>query len=517
MVLTIQRVRPGFGLAWIAAVLVSLANWGLLIFYRFSPPPAAIFSSWLPLGGVSGSIVFQMDDIAWVYTFGLSSVLLLVILTAAARLQNQSSPGAWASSLAIAGVGNLAMLAATPLAIVLAWTAIDVFELVVIQTGVKARQVRVQAAVAFTARVIGTLGLILAMILSRAEGKVLVLVDAGMDVGFMILIAVGLRLGVIPLHLPYTQEVPMRRGLGTILRLTAPLASLILLARLPMSVVPVELSPLLLGFSSIAALYGAAMWATAGEEVTGRPYWLIAVAGMALACSIRGYPLASTAWGVTLAISGGMIFLYSIRSKGLLFIPILGALMLSGLPFTPAASGWVGLVVPPLNFPDLLFFLAQALLIFGYLRYGFKGLESPQKLERWIQTIYPAAFILIFGSAGLISALGWAGSLSIGVWWASVPAVLLAVGGYVVYRNVLAGEKGNLEERWYVVIGRRAGGVASRVFSMGWFYRLMSWIFGGVQAIGTTFTTIIEGEGGVLWVFVLLAIILSVSLTGAGR
>ncbi len=438
-------------------------------------------------------------------------------MTAAARLQHQSNPGAWASCLAIAGVGNLAMMAATPLAIVLAWTAIDAFELIVILAGVPAKQIKVQSVVAFSARVLGTLVLILAMILSRAEGRVLVLVDPGVEVGLFILISVGLRLGIFPLHLPYTQEVPMRRGLGTILRLTAPLTSLMLLARLPMSVVPVNLSPILLGFASFAALYGAAMWASAKQEIIGRPYWLIAVAGMAVACSIRGYPLASMAWGVTLAVSGGMIFLYSIRSKKLAFIPIVGAIFLSGLPYMPAASGWNGLVVLPVNFPDILFLLAQALLIFGYLRHGLQPEESPQKLERWIQTVYPLAYVFMIASGGFLTALGWSGSLSMGVWWASLLAALMAGGGSYFFRRFFKRVNQNLEERWFVLVGRRAGAVLSRIFSLGWFYQMLKWIFRGVQAIVMAFTTIIEGEGGVLWVFVLLAVILSISLAGAVR
>ena len=109
-----------------------------------------------------------------------------------------------------------------------------------------------------------------------------------------------------------------------------------------------------------------------------------------------------------------MIFLYSIRSKKLLFIPLVGAIFLSGLPFMLSASGWSGLVVLPVNFPDLLFLSAQSLLIFGYLRHGLKPEESPLKLERWIQTVYPLAYIFMIGSGGLLTAWGWTGSLSPG-------------------------------------------------------------------------------------------------------
>ncbi len=37
--------------------------------------------------------------------------------------------------------------------------------------------------------------------------------------GLLLIVAAGLRLGVLPVHLPYNSESSLRRGLGTMLRL----------------------------------------------------------------------------------------------------------------------------------------------------------------------------------------------------------------------------------------------------------------------------------------------------------
>jgi hypothetical protein len=50
---------------------------------------------------------------------------------------------------------------------------------------------------------------------------------------FYLLLAAGLRLGVLPLHLPYASEAAIRRGFGSALRLISAGSSLILLARIP--------------------------------------------------------------------------------------------------------------------------------------------------------------------------------------------------------------------------------------------------------------------------------------------
>ena len=51
--------------------------------------------------------------------------------------------------------------------------------------------------------------------------------------GLYLVAAAGLRLGVFPLHLPYTSEATLRRGIGTSLRLVSAVSSLVLLAHIP--------------------------------------------------------------------------------------------------------------------------------------------------------------------------------------------------------------------------------------------------------------------------------------------
>ena len=61
-----------------------------------------------------------------------------------------------------------------------------------------------------------------------------------------LLIAVGLRLGVLPLHIYYLHEPPLRRGLGSMLRFVPAAASLVLLARIGEVGIPLEITPYLL-------------------------------------------------------------------------------------------------------------------------------------------------------------------------------------------------------------------------------------------------------------------------------
>jgi hypothetical protein len=86
------------------------------------------------------------------------------------------------------------------------------------------------------------------------------------------------------------------------------------------------------------------MWLTARDELNGRPYWLITLAGMAVGCSIRGRPDAALAWGIALLLGGGCILLFSARRRSMMFIPVLVLLGLTGTAFHAFRQrlGWTG-------------------------------------------------------------------------------------------------------------------------------------------------------------------------------
>jgi hypothetical protein len=295
----------------------------------------------------------------------------------------------------------------------------------------------------------------------------------------------------------------------------APASSLVILARLPIRAVPVEWAPYLLAFTGLAALYGGVMWLTAGNEVKGRPYWVIALAGMAIACVILGKPEASLAWGVTLLLSGGVLFLFSARRDRILFIPALGVLGLSGLPFTPAASGWSGLLKSSFNILNIIFILAVALLIIGYIRHALRAEDELVTLERWVQIVYPFGLILIVATLWLIGIFGWARSLTIGVWWGGLAAAVLATGGWLWI--ILSNRFRIMQARppsWFVLIMRQSGNGLAAFFRLDWAYQLLGLLFQLLQRIVQMVNTILEGEGGVLWVLLLLALLVSLIQSG---
>lgn len=514
--IVLKWARRGMGTIWLVGVGLTLANWTLLLVLRGLGPFTANLSGLRSLNGIGGAMIFRLDALSWPYAFGLGALALAMILTAAARFQYQSNPWSWAGNLGLIGMGLLATLAGSLRAFVLAWMAIDIVELAIMLAIAENRSLSVRAVIAFAARALGTLAALWVVFITPASVESeMAFAAADSSAGLLLLLAVGLRLGVLPLHLAFPFEPNMRRGLGNVVRLVANASSLALLGHLPPTVVSGEAANILLPLVLLAAFYGAGVWALSKDELTGRSLSLLAAAAMAVACVLRGEPAASVTWGSMYLLCGALLFFFSVRSRRLLTLPALGLLTLSGLPFTPVSPGWLGVSLGQVDLYGVAFLLVWALLLAGYARHSLRPGEDPAGLDRWMQSVYPAGLAILPISAWIIFIFG--GNflrLSPG-WWFSVMALILAAGIQAVrmLRRRTAQEEGQPKPISLVVRERVLSGLEI-FFRLEWLYGLFWLAYRLLQRFIRNLTVILEGDGGVLWALLLLALLISVFWPG---
>lgn len=515
VIVILQQYKVGVGYSWFLAVGASLVSWGIILFLHWYPPlPFTLQSKGLG-DNFNILLAFQLDLFSFPYAFGLVTLGLVVILTDLARIQiDVRNPWSWAAILAITGTGLLAIYAISPLTIVIAWTIIDLIEMVFIARSLEDDRLIRENVIAFSARVAGTMMIVFASFYSRSLGQELDLSSVLPSVGTFLLLASGLRLGVIPLHLPY-RETGLRRGLGTMIRLVAPASSLVILGRLPINAILPELGFWLQILLTITVLYSSLMWLTAENEISGRPFWIITLSAYTIACAVRSQPAASIGWGVGLLLSGAVLFLYSARKSPLLFIPLLGLFGISGLPFTPIASSWQGLIIPQFNLFSLAFIFSQILLVLGYLKHALKPGESYESLTRWAQILYPLGLILLVLAEWFIGVFGWPGSFTIGSWVTSIITYILITlifMGYIRFHHRFSFINQPQTARFGQVVIR----VLANILSLKWVVRIILFIYKIMQNLIKSLTTLLEGEGGILWALLLLALVISLIQTGGG-
>ena len=63
-------------------------------------------------------------------------------------------------------------------------------------------------------------------------------------------------------------------------------------------------------------------------------------------------------------------------------------------------------------------------------------------------------------------------------------------------------------------MGQRVGHWMGAIFRLDWVYRAGMYLYSGLRAVVSFLITILEGDGGVLWAMVLLALLISLLRIG---
>jgi hypothetical protein len=503
VILILRLARPRFAYFWLVAVFGALLVWPLVLLMSQNIPQAMPLLSWGSSDLFSISPALLIDSLSWPYAFALATLVLSVILTDVARAW-EADWLSWAASLGLAAIGMVAILAGNLLTLLLAWAAIDLAELHISMIHVERIEERERVVIAFSVRVAGILLLLWGDIVARAGGAEFSISAIPPSASIYVLLACGLRLGVIPLNLPYQEEFRMSRGLSTMVRLVPPAASLVLLARTATSSIPPHFTPYLLALGGLAALYAGFFWFIAEDELDGRTFWILGMASMSLAAAVRGQPSASLSWGVAMLLSGGLLFLLSARHRNLLPISLAGFLGLSMLPFTPTWEAGK-LYTAPLNIFLLIYVLAQVLFLAGYLRHALRPGLSLNGVERWVWLIYPAGILLLPVAFFLTGIWYWReqglGPINLGRLFPGVIILALLCAGIIL--------------REYIPLWpNRATARLKSIFSFQWLYGLLWRTYHGVSGLAGFISVVLEGEGGVLWALLILTLLIAFIFQG---
>ena len=402
LLVVLRLVRPAFSYAWIVAALGALIAWPFVLFSRMNIPQSIAIFSWQPewIAAYSPSLV--VDQYSWSFSIALATLILSAILTDIIR-SDEANWFIWAGGLLLGALGILAVQAGNPMTLLLLWMAIDLAELLILLGQLPHSKDRERVIIAFSARLAGTMLLVWSIIYTAALGQNLAFDSIPAQTSIYLLLAAGLRLGVIPMHQPLRGERATRRNLGTISRLVAAGASMILLVRTAEVGVPQNAVPILLVFTGFAALYASIAWVSAPDEIEGRPYWILGLASFVVASAVRAQPLAGLAWGIVTILSGSVLFLMAVKHKYLLALLAVGAVGLSSLPYLPIWNG-VYLYVPGFRLSLVLFLIAQSVLLVGYLKHSLKSGPTQPVLERWLWIVYPWGLALL---PGILILIGW--------------------------------------------------------------------------------------------------------------
>ncbi|HMN11442.1 MAG TPA: hypothetical protein PKD55_03860 [Bellilinea sp.] len=516
VIVNLLRLAPkGVGYAWLSAVALAVISWLGVIIVRWRIPVSKFIEPWRPFAETQADpILFGCDAVSWPIGAALLAVFAGFLMTSGAREDLQATPFSWSSKFLITAISLTAILAQSPLALLFAWAIFDVAELMINLSLVDGWKFDDRHAKVFVGRSLGLFLLTAAIVLHREVGLPLTFESMGETASVLVILAFISRIFTVPMIFQHDEGLHHQSGLVNYLRLATLASILAPLCRVQLGLMPQNWSQAISIISVALLLVVSFRWIASKEENYARPFLDMALAILVILSVLKGKQNAAIAWSVAYLINGAVLLLYTAKGKSLRFIPVLGVIGLSGLPFTPAAAGWAGLMGTRLNVPQLLIILSMAMILAGYLKMGLRQGDQFNTLEGWIRGLYPFGLVFILSSHWIIALLGIKGAFSTEFWWAPATS-LLFMGIAVIWRLAIQNPQQRSSILYTTYDRLSSWNVAmDSAFRISRIETLVNWILRQVESFVTFITRLFESSGGILWS--LLALVTLLIVAGLG-
>lgn len=510
--------RPNTARSWAIAMTSAGLAWIASFVLRLYLPSEVNLLIWFPGTLFEESLGFDLNYVNWPYMVAVLTMCVASILTDTTRADPSVTPHSWAQTIAITVLSLASILSANSLTMALFWMLIDLFELFSLLRLSRATELSANILTLFGVRLLSTFMLINATSIAWQAGPFYGFGLMQPNASLFFLVAAGLRLGVFILNLPFLDSPELRRGVGTLSRLTPAASALVLIAYLPAEFVIFNqnLVGVLQVLTLIAAFYSSAMWLTRPTNYEARPFWVVTLSALAIQSALNGQAEAGRVWGLGLLLSGTLLFLYDPPIRRIRFLPLMGLLGFIGLPYTLAASGWDGLLSESFSFASAVMIITHTFLVLGYIRYIFKADSTVTGLEKYARITFPLGLVTLIQTILVLGLVGWPDVLTLGRLWGSLSSLALVIIGLLIawrFNDLMNREAINQKIPFY----RLAATVLTflrKVLSLSWLTSLSRRVYISLEGLGGFLNQILEGDGGILWslVFILMFAIIFLSL-----
>lgn len=483
-----------------------------MLFLRLRLPTNIVFLNWEISDLLETSPVLAIDYSSWPFAFSIATLILAIVLSSPINLSSRSEILNIAGSLSFVAISYFSILASNLVALLLGWAAIDIIEFLVLLRNNPGSGNNQRIIIGFTSRIGGMMLVFLAIVLgSRETGFQSGYDDLSPLAGLPVLLGIGLRLGLFPIHLTYPEGTNIRRSQGNLFRFIPPATSLVLLARIPQQTFTLSYLSIIRILTFVAAGYGLFKFLSEKRELDSRPFWIMALSSFAFLSAINEVPYSSTSFGVGMILVGGALFLHDAQTKFIRVLLLLGAVLISGLPFTPNINGLSGLVGAESIFDEILSLLCFLVLLFGMIRKVLRKPALSEGQERIVYLTYPLSILLLIISYLVLGIFGWPGSMGIGSWRAVLTGVGIAIIGMIIYRVLSSKINGILEQvRYFLQTNPNIKRLIGEKLKFSWVSSIMKWMINNIAKAVNWFTFLLEGERGLLWGIVFLVLIVMI-------
>ena len=441
-------------------------------------------------------LLFVFDKVSWGYAVAISVLVLVALFLKIERADEKTAYG-WITLFGLAGVSILSVVSGSLFTFVFTWTLVSIVNFGGLMLLVDTDKMRETAVQEFFSRLGSIFFLIVGLVFWKRD------INASHPIIFqqgmvsILILAVGLRLGVLPPHKPFQIKFPRQESFDVVWRLIPLTASMVFISRFIFIVKLDKIAIVLLVGIFLTVFCSVISWVRARGLKDGWSAWIFVLSALMLMLAISGMGNFVSVFGSALLFLGE-----GVSRIGKWIVPI-GLVELTIIPAWVASDADKSLI----NLSGLenslfktLIILVLIVLTFGLLMFGYlkKVMERASSIKRDDQKKYVALFglLLIPFSHLIVLIRGYGKALNSFGLISMTGVLVLLLGGFFYWFN-LRFQKNYQLNRFSKIHG---------LFSMEWAYRLFKRIFLFIQTILDKATMVMEGDAGFLWAVLIVAL-----------
>jgi len=495
-------------MVWLATAAASLFIWLLVMFIPRNQTIALNWQNWFFASGTHIGLYFQIEVRNWGIIAALTTIHVAFLFTSASKEDFGRDYILWIAETAAIALTFAVLCAADLWSLIICWTAMDIgiwfYQLFLRKKFESDRLVR-----AFMFRFSGSLLLIFATARIAGGGHSLLLKDIPASSSALIFLAALLHSGIFPLPLPEDEHNSHAAVLDFLTFLLPSISSLFLVTLLPNHQISFLLG-IILGAGALIGLVLLVFISGKAVSETKAVYNLVVsfvlfITYRFITKTISGLQ----GWFILILVFCAWLLLHERRGKNTILFPVLVMIFFSGLPFSLMSYGNSGILMSGFGIPALVSFGMHLFLLLIFARFISREKADFNDLGTTSQFTYSVALFITISGLVLIEFHTLAASeVELTDAWAGMLIAILTLGFHLWLGNrsrALPAEN-QLE--------RIDTNQITRMLSFDWLFNWTRTIMNWTRPLVAGFSLLLEGEGGVLWSIVFLALLVTLIQTG---
>ncbi len=495
---------------WMIMAAVSVLLWLSTLVVPHDGVISFMIENWFSADNARINLTFSINSTNWPLILTLLTVHIAFLLVSGAKQELNRDFIYWVLEAGEVAVAYAVITAADLWTVIIAWTAMDIGNLAYDLFFQKKNTVT-QILTPMIFKFAGSLLLIYATAISSGNNQILLLENIPVSSSGLFLTAAILHSGVLPYRFPTKGKKEIETVTNIMFYLIPFISSMFLIAKLPEGDIPF-LSYLLISVITIGGMfYFGVLWMRSRDELKGIYYLSLAFTASIIFRFITGSHQDLVPWLVLLLLGGSWLVLFSHRGKSTRFFQIFMIISMMGIPFTLTSYGNSLLFTSGFKFSAIFILVFHVLFLIGSYTYfamekeQFDDLDSSSQLNYLIALVFSLLAIVIIAYRSAGSLLN-----EISNWWAGL-LVSAAGFGYIFWQRRKSQKAHEEMPEFERSITQKR---IENILSFDWLIHGTSILTERIRPFVNGFSNLMEGEGGILWSIVFLALLVTLLRTG---